>query len=136
MADVARPFPAIEPSSRAYNPGEYPQTQFQAQNGAVSVIRFSNRRVNSSLELGFNNITDDQAALILGHYENVNSDWDYATFTDSTGAIGASDNLAAYLRETGGSGLRWRYAGPPSVSSVRPGRSSVSCSFIGILDGN
>ena len=29
-------FPSVRPSSRSYKPGEYPQTQFEAQNGAKS----------------------------------------------------------------------------------------------------
>ena len=136
MPNQPRAFPNIKPSSRSYSPGTYAQTEFKGLNGATSVIRFSSRRANSSLELGFQNITDDQAADILQHYFNVNSDWDYATFTANNGAAGASDDLAQYLREVSGSGLRWRYAEPPKVQSVRPGRSTVTCSFIGILDGN
>lgn len=136
MANVARAFPNIAPSSRSYSPGKYPQTEFKSLNGSTSVIRFSARRSDSKLQLGFDNITDNQAASILAHYENVNSDWDYATFTTNTGAAGASTSLANYIREVGGSGLRWRYAEPPQVQSVRPGRSSVTCNFIGILDGN
>ena len=132
----AIPFPDIKPSSRSYSPGAYPQTDFQAQNGARTVVRFGNRRVDSNLSLSFANITDAQAALILGNYEAVNRDWNNVTFSATTGSAGASSELAAYLAETGGSGLLWRYAEPPQVSSVYPGVSSVTCKFVGILDGN
>ena len=132
----AIPFPDIKPSSRSYSPGAYPQTDFQAQNGARTVVRFGNRRVDSNLLLSFANITDAQAALILGNYEAVNRDWNNVTFSATTGSAGASSELAAYLAETGGSGLLWRYAEPPQVSSVYPGVSSVTCKFVGILDGN
>jgi len=128
-------FPAVSPTSRSYNPGEYPQTRFEAQNGAVTVVRFGNRRVNASLQLGFDNIPDDQAALILQNYEAVNRVWDYVTFSGATGGLGASSALAQYLMEQGGSGLRWRYESPPEVQSVVPGISSVSCSFVAVLDG-
>jgi hypothetical protein len=127
-------FPSIHPSSRSYSPGEYPQTDFTAQNGAMTVVRFGIRRVNAELALGFENITDDEAALILKNFEAVNSVWDYVTFTGNSGAVGASSSLQAYLRETGGSGLRWRYAEPPTVSSVFPGLSSVQCKFRAVLD--
>lgn len=136
MANTERAFPNIKPTARAYSPGEFPQTKFQAQNGAVTVVRFGNRRVNSSLELSFDNISDAQAADILDHYVSVNDDWDYATFSSSNGSAGANDDLVAYIQESGGSGLRWRYSGPPTVASVRPGRSTVQCSFTGFLDGN
>ena len=132
----AIPFPDIRPSSRSYSPGAYPQTDFQAQNGARTVVRFGNRRVDSSLSLNFANITDAQASLILGNYEEVNRDWNNVTFSATTGTAGASSELAAYLAETGGSGLLWRYAEPPQVTSVYPGVSSVRCKFVGTLDGN
>lgn len=130
----ARPFPAIRPSSRSYNPGNYPQTEFVAQNGSRTVIRYGSRRTDSELSLSFNNITDDQAASIMAHFELVNGRWDWVTFTSANGTVGASSSLQPYLQESA-SGLRWRYAEPPSLQSVVPGRSTVSCKFVGILDG-
>ena len=132
----AIPFPNLKPSSRSYSPGQYPQTEFRAQNGARTIVRFGNRRVDSSLQLSFSNITDAQAALILDNYQQVNRDWNNVTFTAANGTAGADSPLASYLAENGGSGLLWRYSGPPSVQSVYPGISSVSCQFVGILDGN
>ena len=131
MAAVA--FPSIKPSARRYSPGEYPQTRFEAQNGVTTVIRFGSRRVDSSLALGFDNITDAEAASILANYEAVNGPWNHLTFTASDGSVG-SGALNDYIQETGGSGLRWRYAEPPSVTSIKPGIVSVQCSFIGTLD--
>jgi hypothetical protein len=128
-------FPDIRPSSRSYSPGSFPQTEFRAQNGALTVVRLGSRRVDSELSLEFQNITDADAALILTNYEAVNSTWDYVTFTVKNGALGASGTLAKYIREVGGSGLRWRYAEPPSITSILPGRSTVQCKFIGIMDG-
>lgn len=128
-------FPSVRPSGRSYSPGTYPQTEFRAQNGAVTVVRYGNFRVDSELSLEFQNISDTDAALILANYEAVNSVWDYVTFTTSTGALGAGSTLANYIQEVGGSGLRWRYAEPPTVTSVVPGRSTVQCKFVGIMDG-
>lgn len=136
MADQPRPFPDIAPSARTYAPGEYAQTEFKALNGATSVIRYNQRRSNSTLDLTFQHITDDQAASILTHFESVNSTWDYATFSNVSVAAGASESLGKYIEESGGSGLRWRYSKPPQVKSIQPGISSVTCSFVGILDGN
>lgn len=132
MAAVA--FPSIKPTGRSYSPGAYPQAEFKSLNGATTTLRYGNRRVDSSLSLSFNNITDENAALILKNYEDVTVADDWVTFTTNDGAAGASSTLANYLREVGGSGLRWRYNEPPSVESVKPGRSSVQVSFIGRLD--
>ena len=132
---TARAFPNIKPSSRSYSPGKFPQTQFEAQNGAVSVIKYSNQRVNSQLQLGFSNITDEQAADILDHYRAVNSDWDYATFTTNNAVTGVVDSsMQDYIKEVGA--LKWRYSEPPSVQSTFVGRCDVSCSFTGFFDGN
>ena len=127
-------FPSVKPSSRSYKPGEYPQTQFEAQNGAKTIMRYGKNRVNATLTLGFSNISDADAALILANYENVNSDWDYVTFNGGYATAGVTNtSLLAYLRESG-SGLKWRYSGPPSVTSSFKGKSNVSCSFVACLD--
>ena len=136
MTSEKRNFPAIPASSRVYNPGVYPQTVFEAQNGATSVIRYGNRRVNSSLTLGFSSLTDAQVVQILEHYENVNSDWDYVGFGityDASSGIENSD-LRQYVREAS-SGLRWRYSNPPEIVATFKGRHDVTCEFTGFLDG-
>ena len=133
MAAVA--FPTLKPTSRSYSPGKFPQSEFAALNGAKTRVIFGNRRSDSELSLGFQNITDAQAAEVLAHYERITPSDDWTSFTVNDGAAGASAPLADYLREVGGSGLRWRYADAPSVSSVKPGLSTVQCKFVGNLDG-
>ena len=97
------------------------------------------------MSLGFSNISDAEAALILENYEDVNSTWDYVTFTSSNGVSGVSNSkevdgqtnptssLQSLVKE-GGSSLKWRYSGPPSVTSTFKGLSNVSCSFVACLD--
>ena len=41
----------ITPSTRSYSPGEYPQVEFEAQNGVKTVIRYGKNRTGSSLSL-------------------------------------------------------------------------------------
>ena len=137
MAQITFPVD-ITPTSRNYSPGEYPQSVFEAQNGAKTVLRYGNKRVNASLALSFKNIDDDQAAQILANYENINSDWDYLDFNGTDvlkGIEPTTSTLKTYVRESN-SGLRWRYAKAPQVSSgTYPGVSNVSCSFVACLDG-
>ena len=137
MAQITFPVD-ITPTSRNYSPGEYPQSVFEAQNGAKTVLRYGNKRVNASLSLSFKNITDNQAAQILANYENINSDWDYLDFNGTDvlkGIEPTTSTLKTYVRESN-SGLRWRYAKAPQVSSgTYPGVSNVSCSFVACLDG-
>ena len=137
MAQITFPVD-ITPTSRNYSPGEFPQSVFEAQNGAKTVLRYGNKRVNASLSLSFKNITDNQAAQILANYENINSDWDYLDFNGTDvlkGIDPTTSTLKTYVRESN-SGLRWRYSKAPQVSSgTYPGVSNVSCSFVACLDG-
>jgi len=139
-----KPFPTIKPSSRRYNPGEYPSTTFESLDGTKTHLRYGNKRVNATLQLGFSGITDAQAYEILENYREVNSNWNYVTFNQDSGLAGVGGtghtmpdgslgNLAAYMDETN-TGLKWRYSAPPSVTSVFPGTSNVSCSFVACLD--
>ena len=142
---TAQPFPTVKPTSRSYNPGTYPSTTFESLDGTKTHLRFGNKRVNATLTLGFSNISDAEAALILENYEDVNSTWDYVTFTSTDGVAGVSDskevdgqtNPASSLQslvKEGGAGLLWRYSEPPKVTSVYLGISNVSCSFVACLD--
>ena len=127
-------FPALVPTSRSYTPGVFPEQQFQSQNGAVVRVRYGNQRYSSSLSLTFANITDTNASLILQNYVDVMDDDNYAEFTSSNVAAGAGDSLVPWIRETN-SLLKWKYASPPSVQSVKPGLSTVTCEFTGELEG-
>ena len=141
-------FPYIEPSSRSFSPGEFPQTTFEAQNGAKSFIRYGSKRVNATLNLGFTNITDVNAALIIRKYTEVAGDpTKYLVFNALNGTAGISyskeeahyldDYIKGYDDESynlsnekpSSGGLRWRFAGPPKLQSSVPGYSNVTCSF-------
>jgi hypothetical protein len=128
------PFPAVKPTGRSYTPGAYPTAEFKSLSGVTTRMLYGNRRSDAELSLEFGNITDTNAALILRNYEQVTPTGDWVSFTSATGSLGAASPLATYLQESGGSGLRWRYAEAPQVSSVFPGRSTVRVTFVGQLD--
>ncbi len=127
-------FPSVLPTGRSYSPGRYAQSEFQALNGATTILRLGSQRYESELSLDFDNITDDNAALILANYDAQNVGDNWVRFDASNGTAGVSVQLATYLGETI-TGLRWRYAEPPRVRSVLPGRSSVNIKMRGYLDG-
>ena len=133
-------FPNIKPTSRTYTPGKYPQAEFVAQNGAKTILRYGNKPVNAKLTLGFTNITDAQANQILEKYEEVNSVYDYIHFPSDSSIAGVNNAaLRSRFQERDTSGntlLRYRFDGPPTVTSVRPGRSNVQCKFVACLDGD
>ena len=131
MATLFRPTDLV-PSTRSYSPGDYPQVEFEAQNGVKTVIRYGKYRTGATLTLGFDNISDVDAATILLHYEEVQSVWGEVNF-DGTGVIeGAASNITSFFVER--VELKWKYDGPPQVTSVYPGRSNVQCKFVACLD--
>ena len=137
-------FPSLKPSSRTFNPGKYPSTDFESLDGTKTHIRYGNRRVNATLTLGFSNISDSAAGLILDHYDDVMAEYKFVKFTSDNGTAGIVDvNSGSFLTKeiagdsgTGGTrlGLKWRYSSPPTVTSTFKGRSNVSCSFVACLD--
>ena len=72
-------FPALVPSSRNYNSGDYAVRTFRAQSGAESRILYGDSRFGATLELQYQNITDKNAQTFLGHYDNLKGT--YGTFT-------------------------------------------------------
>ena len=129
-----RNFPEnIPPTSRTYKPGKVPETVFEAQNGAVSIIQYGQNFVNAELTLGFTNVSDENVAQILDHYASVLND-DYVTFGKDRGLQGVAPDLSNTM-ETGKDNLQWRYKEAPEVQSVYPGISSVQLSFVGVLYG-
>ena len=139
-----RAFPTIKPTSRSYNPGTYPSTTFESLDGTKTHLRFGNKRVNATLNLSFNNITDGQVGLILDNYDDVMSVYGYVKFTDANGSAGIEGAGSGYflrkeIHDDAGTGrtrlgLKWRYASPTSVTSTFKGLSNVSCSFVACLD--
>ena len=122
-------FPALVPSSRSYSPGVFPEQQFQSQNGAVVRVRYGNQRYSSSLSLTFANISDESAKSILENYVAVMGDDKYHILRQR--CQGVSTGLVPWIK----SNTKWKYAKPPSVTSVKPGLSTVTCEFIGELEG-
>lgn len=140
MAGQPVPFPDIRPTTRSFQSGEYPMSMFRAQNGATVAVRFGNRQSNCQLVLTFQNITDEKAREILQNYEAVNGNWDYVDFyNDNVKSMesGVEDyQMKVRLRGTNrGTEVKYRYASPPQVEYVFMDRCTVTCEFIGYLDG-
>lgn len=71
-------FPALIPSARVYVPGNVPQVQRMALSGSTVSYRQGSRRVDQTLQLAFNNISEADLDLIKAHY--VAQDGSYGIF--------------------------------------------------------
>lgn len=148
MAATGHVFPDIAPSQRVYTPGTFPANEFQGLNGAVTTLQYGSKEVDSKLEMTFQNITDDEAMLIFENYLRVNNgrdngtgERDYLLFSPVSGHAALSGIGNAELKARIGeqrfntAQLRYRYASPPTITSVFPGRSTVQIELRGYLEG-
>lgn len=126
-------FPSLVPSSRSFDPGDYPIKTFKAQNGSEVRILYGSNRTNMKLSLNYVNITDANAELFLDHYEETKGT--FSTFELPEGNTGPKGGWGGNKDAIGAnlSGNAYRYEGPPQVQQVRPGISSVTVNLIGVL---
>lgn len=139
------PFPeGLSPSSRSYRPGVFPVEEFTGLNGAVTVVQYGNRKVDSELDLVFSNIPDSKGWEILQHYGEVNGGrgtngeryWAELSNEVSIGPLaGVHDESLSRAMSEGRGNRRYRYAEPPQMQSVFPGVCTVTIKFRGYMDG-
>ena len=124
------PFPTAVPSSREFNAGDFPVKTFKAQSGAEVRILYGSKRTGMEISLGYDNAPDSVANGFVTHFEEMKGS--YTTFAlpsaVTTGWQGTASTLTASAN-----GNQWRYAEPPSISSVRPGRSNIRVRLVGVL---
>jgi hypothetical protein len=130
MAD----FPNIAPTSRSFELGDWPVKTYKAQNGAEIRILYGNRRTNMVMSLEWRNVSSAQAALIINHYTGQRGT--FQTF--SFGSAASSSSKAGWdaddtLLGTGVSGNAWRYAGPPTIETVKKDTHVVTAKFVGVF---
>ena len=126
-------FPAdLIPSQRTFDPGNWPIGSYNAIDGAEVRILYGSRRTNMKLSLTYQNLSDADAARFLEHYADRQGT--FLTFKLPP-AAGTRKGWAAdesYL-SAAASGNAWRYEGPPSLANIRPGRSSVTLTLLGVM---
>ena len=122
-------YPTLQPTGRDFDPGSYPVKTFRAQSGAESRILYGSKRVDQVLQLTYDNITDSQAEQFVTHFDEVKGT--YLTFTLPSAVRAGWAASSATLDAV--SGAAWRYDAPPSISSVKPGISSVQVKLVGVL---
>ena len=123
------PFPALKPTSRDFTPGNWPVKSYKSQSGAEVRILYGDTRTNMELTLGYDNISDAQAQQFLTHYDETKGTYNTFAINSSTKAGWAGTATAI----DSGTINRWRYADPPQVTAVKPGRSSVRVSLLGVF---
>lgn len=123
-------FPGIKPTGRSFKLGAFPTKTYRALSGATFKRSFGNRATGYELGLEYINISDDSTNQLIDHY-NVTA----AGFTRFTlpNELFAGMNTVLRGQIQAPTLIKWEYAGPPEVSSVFPGRSTVRIQLAGEL---
>lgn len=130
---MAGTFPSLVPTSRSFDPGDWPVKRYTAENGTEVRILRGSARVNATLELGYDNIPDNQAVLFLQHYRENQGTYGTFRFTgDSTAPFKGFDASTSGL-EAEPWGLAWRYDAPPQLTQAKKGRSNVRISLKAVV---
>ena len=121
-------FPTLAPSSRTFDPGNWPVKNYNSMSGAEIRIRYGDKRFNAKLSLQYQNIADTAADDFLAHYDSQFGT--YKSFTIPTQVLSGWTGSTYIPNE---SVMKFRYSKAPSVVSVRPGVSSVSVELTGVI---
>jgi hypothetical protein len=138
-------FPNIKPTTRSFTMGDYPSKTYRSLSGTIFKRAFGNKQTGYTLNLTFKNIGDafggnqtgelrknsGTAKQIIDHYNDV--DGTFSSFTLPVRVFEGMDNDFRDLIRSP-SNIKWRYAGPPQVQSVKSGVSTVIVTLIGELD--
>jgi hypothetical protein len=152
---MSEQFPNIVPSSRKFTMGDYPSVTYRSLSGTIFKRSFGNKQTGYSLDLVFKNIGDnsqlknDSGTLqtLMRHYNAVDGTLESFSLprkvfsgmmklgakNDSTSVATNKDNSIKEIIPRAGADIKWRYAAPPQVTSVKFGISTVTIKLIGEL---
>lgn len=122
-------FPTHKPTGRSFNAGDYSYKKFLSQSGKEVRILYGDKRTGMQLQLVYENVNDTAADDFVAHYDEVKGGFD--TFVLPSEFKAGWNGDASAIDAV--SGNRWRYESAPSISSVRPGISSVTVNLVGVL---
>ena len=121
-------FPALKPTARSFQLGEYPVKTYRALSGATRRRSFGNKPFGYTLDLEFANVPEATVNTIIDHYNGQGGGTSLFPIATDVFA-GYTGTLQNKVRDPGG--IEWRYAEPPSISSVIAGISTVKVKLIG-----
>lgn len=119
-------FPSLTPNARSLGLGNYPQLEYTGTSGASVRFLQNTKRVNQTLTLTFNSITETQINLIYAHYEEQQSTLIPFTLPSTVWAGYDAVPIAAVDYE-------WRYARSFSVSPSTPGHFNVTIELESVI---
>ena len=132
-------FPEIKPTARQFTMGDYPNKVYRALSGATFRRNFGNKQTGYKLELQFRNIGDitelqrgsGTLDIIMNHYNTVEGTFESFGLPDK---VFRGMNVLVRDLFYRASDIKWHYAAPPTIESVKEGVSNVTVSLVGDLE--
>lgn len=113
-------FPALAPSSRLYVPGNLPVVIATALSGRAVAFRRGNRRIEQTLSMSYEYLTEANMALIKDHYIGQNGTFDIFFLPAEVWGDFATPPIPLL------SDFAWRYSSEITITDVSFDRFSVS----------
>lgn len=127
--------PSVAPTSRTFTPGIIPQTEFEAQNGATSFVRFGNVPIKSKLQLVYQNIDEKTAYKFAAKYNFCITTNQGIRISENNKAVADCKDpmLMGELARGEDDGLMWLFDRPPAIQAVLSGRYNVTIDLVGVF---
>ena len=119
-------FPSLTPTTRLYTPGDFPSAIQSSSSGTTTGFRRGNRRINQTLQLTFDNLTETQVNLIRTHYDGQNGS--FSIFYLSAECWTGYTILPVPLV----SDFAWLYANAPNISDGIVSKWNVEVELVSV----
>ena len=119
-------FPSITPTARLYTQGNFPSAIQASSNGVTTGYRRGNRRINQTLQLSFNNLTESQVTQIRNHYDGQNGSFTIFYLSAEVWAGYITPPVALI------SDFAWLYANAPTISDGIVSKWNVEIELISV----
>lgn len=116
------------PTRRTFRPGSYATKRFTSISGAGSTRLYGSKASDAELQLSFL-LDDADTCAVLKCWDDAKGTYDTIDLPEQFLA-GSSPILDCGVPTY----LNWRWADPPSIESLLPGRSRVQINLIATLD--
>ena len=116
------------PTRRSFTPGRYATKRFNSISGAGTTRLYGSKAFDATLQMSFL-LNDADTCAIMKCWNDAYGGYDILTLPDEFFA-GSSSVLDCTIPDY----LNWRWAEPPSVESILPGRSRVQINLVATLD--
>lgn len=115
--------PALPPTDIRFSEVEWPQSVTRSRNGRTVRRILAGGPSGGSLELVWENLRDVEAEILLQAWDQVYGTYGITGLPDAALA-GMEESLRGYVRQPHPL-LTWRFAEPPAMERVKPGRCTV-----------